>query len=166
MAILPKAYIEKNGDDYFGLHPVGSGPYKFVEWVPGDHITLVAYDGYFEAGYPITKNLIIRIIPESTQRAITLENGEVDFAVNMSATDLDTLKANNKVKTIVGDFGNVHMMMFNLEKAPFDNLCGQREGHHLRNRQRCDTQGGLWWIWTDPRFNHCTQDLGLSDRYF
>jgi len=122
IAIVPKAYIEANGDDYFALNPVGTGPYKFVEWVVGDHITLEAYDGYFDTeNMPPTKNLIIRIIPESTQRAIALENGEIDFAVNLSATDLDTLSTNEEITTIVGSYGNVHMMMFNLNQPPFDN---------------------------------------------
>lgn len=122
MSILPKAYIEANGDDHFGLNPVGSGPYKFVEWVTGDHITLEAYDGYFDKeNMPATKNIIIRIIPESTQRAIALQNGEVDFVSNLSATDLKALDGVEGVEGIVGEFGNVQMMMFNLKKAPFDN---------------------------------------------
>jgi peptide/nickel transport system substrate-binding protein len=42
IGIMNKAYVEKHGDEYQTDHPNGTGPYKLVEWVKGDHITLEA----------------------------------------------------------------------------------------------------------------------------
>ena len=58
--ISPKA-IETYGDK-LGEHPVGTGPYKFVEWVRGDHLTLEAFDGYF-GGTPPMQQIVYRIVP-------------------------------------------------------------------------------------------------------
>ena len=50
--ILPKKYIEANGDDVFARKPVGSGPYRFVEQVTGSHIKLTAVDSHWRIGAP------------------------------------------------------------------------------------------------------------------
>ena len=50
--ILPKKYIEANGDDVFAQKPVGSGPYRFVEQVTGSHIKLAAVDNHWRIGMP------------------------------------------------------------------------------------------------------------------
>ena len=89
-AIVPKAYIEANGDEYFSQHPIGSGPYKMVEWNPSDSVKLEAFDEYF-MGKPATKNLVMKVIPEAAQRVIALEMGEVDIAYSIEANDVDKM---------------------------------------------------------------------------
>ena len=92
-AIVPKAYIEANGDEYFSQHPIGSGPYKMVEWNPSDSVKLEAFDEYF-MGKPATKNLVMKVIPEAAQRVIALEMGEVDIAYSIEANDVSKIDAN------------------------------------------------------------------------
>src|SRR5207244_13026796 len=51
--IVPKKHIEKVGDDAFGASaPVGTGPWKFVEWKRPQHIRLEAFDGYWRGKPP------------------------------------------------------------------------------------------------------------------
>jgi peptide/nickel transport system substrate-binding protein len=59
--------------------PVGSGPFKFKEWVRGDHITLVRNDRYFKAGKPYLDRVVIRIMPDPAAATIAFEKGEVDY---------------------------------------------------------------------------------------
>ena len=92
-AIVPKAYIEANGDEYFSQHPIGSGPYKMVKWNPSDSVKLEAFDEYF-MGKPATKNLVMKVIPEAAQRVIALEMGEVDIAYSIEANDVSKIDAN------------------------------------------------------------------------
>ena len=92
-AIVPKAYIETNGDEYFSQHPIGSGPYKMVEWNPSDSVKLEAFDEYF-MGKPATKNLVMKVIPEAAQRVIALEMGEVDIAYSIEANDVSKIDDN------------------------------------------------------------------------
>jgi peptide/nickel transport system substrate-binding protein len=78
--VLPKKYIEANGDDVFARKPVGSGPYKFVEQVTGSHIKLTAMDSHWRTGTPKYKHLTFKLVPEETTRIAMLRRGDVDVA--------------------------------------------------------------------------------------
>jgi len=78
--VLPKKYIEANGDDAFARKPVGSGPYKFVEQVTGSHIKLAAVDNHWRIGVPRFKTMLFRLVSEETTRIALLRRGEVDVA--------------------------------------------------------------------------------------
>lgn len=58
--------------------PVGTGPYKFLEWKPGSSITLVANEEYFE-GRPNIDRFVYRIIPDSATMFLELLNGAIDM---------------------------------------------------------------------------------------
>jgi peptide/nickel transport system substrate-binding protein len=78
--VLPKKYIEANGDDVFARKPVGSGPYKFVEQVTGSHIKMTAVDNHWRIGKPKYKDVTFKLVPEETTRIALLRRGEVDVA--------------------------------------------------------------------------------------
>ncbi len=78
--ILPKKYIEANGDDVFARKPVGSGPYRFVEQVTGSHIKLAAMDSHWRLGAPKYRTITFKLVPEETTRIALLRRGEVDVA--------------------------------------------------------------------------------------
>ena len=78
--VLPKKYLEANGDDVFARKPVGSGPYKFVEQVVGSHIKMTAVDSHWRIGVPKYKNVTFKLVPEETTRIALLRRGEVDVA--------------------------------------------------------------------------------------
>ena len=77
--IVPKAYVEKVGDDGFKKNPIGAGPYKFVSFNPGIELVMEAYEGYWRK-VPNVKRLVYRSMPEETTRAAALKKGEVDIA--------------------------------------------------------------------------------------
>ena len=76
-AIVPREAVEAAGDK-FGLAPVGSGPFKFGEWVSGSHVTLYKADGYYEKGKPYLDELNFRIMQEGSARDIAFRSGELD----------------------------------------------------------------------------------------
>ena len=78
--VLPKKYIEANGDDTFARKPIGTGPYKFVEQVVGSHIKMTAVDNHWRIGVPKYRNVTFRLVPEETTRIALLRRGEVDVA--------------------------------------------------------------------------------------
>jgi peptide/nickel transport system substrate-binding protein len=78
--ILPKKYIEANGDDVFARKPVGTGPYRFAEQVTGSHVKLEAVDRHWRLGTPKYKTVTFRLIPEEATRVAMLRRGELDVA--------------------------------------------------------------------------------------
>jgi peptide/nickel transport system substrate-binding protein len=78
--IAPKHLLEGENQDTaaFNTAPIGSGPFKFVEQVDGDHITLARHDGYFE-GTPILDEVILRPIIDMQARLAAFQAGEVDI---------------------------------------------------------------------------------------
>lgn len=79
MAMLPKHLLQGKDVTKSPLlrKPVGTGPYKFLEWKPGQSITLVANDDYFR-GRPYLDRLVFRIIPDTATTFLELLNGAID----------------------------------------------------------------------------------------
>ena len=84
-SIVSKKAVEESGNA-FSQNPIGSGPYKFKEWIPGDKIVVEAFVNY-HGEIPKNKTLIVRSIPEVTNRTIALETGEVDIAFDIGIMD-------------------------------------------------------------------------------
>src|SRR5207302_219148 len=56
-------------DDPYGRGPVGTGPFRFREWAPGDHLTLARNPIYREAGRPYLDELVFRFFPDAAAAA-------------------------------------------------------------------------------------------------
>ncbi len=107
--MVSPAAVQQYGDQDFGRHPVGTGPFKFVEWIPNDHITLERYDAYNwpapilkHTGSAYVDRLIFRMIPEDGTRVAALETGEVQVIDNAPAQDFDRLTKNPRFQPLVG----------------------------------------------------------------
>jgi peptide/nickel transport system substrate-binding protein len=61
------------------VNPIGTGPFKFKEWVRGNYIMLERNPDYWDAGKPYLDALIFRIIPDGSARAVALESGAVQY---------------------------------------------------------------------------------------
>ena len=93
--ILPKKYIDENGWDHFLANPVGTGPYKFKEWVRDDRITLVPFEDYYLGKVDEWKEVVFRVIPENSTRVSELLTGGIDIAVNIPPSDWDRVDKND-----------------------------------------------------------------------
>jgi peptide/nickel transport system substrate-binding protein len=80
--VVPKAYVEKVGDDGFRKNPIGAGPYKFVSFTPGVELVLEAFEGYWRKS-PAVKRLVMRVIPDESTRLAALKGGEIDIAYSI-----------------------------------------------------------------------------------
>ncbi len=80
--------------------PVGSGPYKFVEWVKDDHITLEKWDD-FSMEEPTFETLVWRVIPEASTRTAELMSGNVDIITNVSPDQIETVNQSDAAKVQV-----------------------------------------------------------------
>jgi peptide/nickel transport system substrate-binding protein len=80
--IVPPKYVKEVGNDVFARKPVGTGPYKFVEFVPDQHVILEANKDYWR-GAPSIDKVTWRAIPDGTARITALLTGEVDLIENV-----------------------------------------------------------------------------------
>ena len=117
-SIVPKKLIDEGHD--FNTEPIGTGPYKLVEWNRGDSLVFEAFEDYF-GGAPAIKHMTWKIIPEGSSRTIALEAGEVDFIVEVENMDADRLRENPDVEVIEYENTSVNWLMLNNEKPGLDN---------------------------------------------
>ncbi len=97
-AIVPKNVVEKD-EKAFALNPVGTGPYKFVEWKSDDYCKLEAFEGYYGEKAK-TKYLVMKVVPESAQRCIMLETGELDVAYDIPPMDVKRIESTAGLKIL------------------------------------------------------------------
>ncbi|MDR1740591.1 MAG: ABC transporter substrate-binding protein [Synergistaceae bacterium] len=101
--LVSKAYVERVGNDEANLKPVGTGPYRCVEWVKEDHITLVPNEHYWGTP-PAIKNVRFRPITNAATRTAALLTGEVDFIEDVPVRDIERVER-NKGTTVVSHPG-------------------------------------------------------------
>ncbi len=112
-AIVPPEYTQEVGDEGFAEHPVGTGPFKFVEWAKGDRIVYEANLDYWEEGVPKVEKLIFRPIPESATRVAAIQTGEVDIVQRLTAEEAQSLLGLPDVKVIRYPTDRVFYIAFN-----------------------------------------------------
>ena len=136
MSIVSKAAVteaEKNGGEY-GENPVGTGPFKYAEWVPNDYWKLVRFDDYF-AGPEAATSLTCRIIPEDSARLIALETGEIDVALQIGAADANYAADNEDISILRDVSAIVWYIGFNMDKDVFKDAKVREAISHAINRQ-------------------------------
>ena len=111
-AMIPPGYFEEVGQEGFNEHPMGTGPFKFVEWVKGDHITMEANMDYWR-GAPKIETVIFRPIPESSTRVAAIQTGEVDMVTRLSSEEAQGLLGVENVKVIKYPVERVYYIAFN-----------------------------------------------------
>lgn len=119
--ILPKHYAEKVGVAGLATKPMGTGPFIFQEWVPGDHYTLTANKNYW-GGAPKVDKVVIRTIPDGSTRVAALVSGEAQIIEEVPIDLIDQVNAsgNARVDEIPTTVGLV--LTFDPTIKPFDNV--------------------------------------------
>ena len=126
ISIISPAAVKKFGDQ-FGHNPVGSGPFKFQDYVVGQHVTVVRNEDYkwgseaLQAGPPNLAQITFRILADPGARFNALQTGEIQFAPNLNPQDIQTIKDDAKYKVYnIASTGMPWNIMVNAQKAPTD----------------------------------------------
>ena len=119
------AALKKFGAD-FGRNPVGTGPFRFAEWVSGGHVALDAWDGYWEKGadgraLPYAEGVTIRFIPNTAVKMIEVKAGNVHIVDGITPRDFAEVEANPAMRLMPVPPGIAQWLTFNVGRAPFDN---------------------------------------------
>lgn len=111
VCIISPTNAEKYKEDAF-RYPCGTGPFKFVEWVKDDHITLVANEDYWRERPKIDK-LIFKVIPDPSARLLALEVGEIHGMEYPNPADFERIKANSNLVLLSEPGMNIGYMAMN-----------------------------------------------------
>lgn len=99
----------------------GNGPYKLDSYKPDDSLVLVANETYY-GEQPAFTTVILKIVPDATQRVQLLTQGDVDSATKVPIKEFDALAANPDIKALSIPSNLVVMLELNGMVAPFDNV--------------------------------------------
>jgi peptide/nickel transport system substrate-binding protein len=115
MILAPEAAKDPKS---FAQHPVCSGPFRFVERVEQDHITLERFPDYWNAAAIHFDHVIYRTIPDSTVRLANLKAGAIDISEYIVPTDAESIRTDPKLKLVVSDALGYYGITNNLANGP------------------------------------------------
>jgi peptide/nickel transport system substrate-binding protein len=107
----------------YGRSPVGTGPFKFVEWKEGDYILLERNNSYWDSeggSKPYLDKVLIKFIIEPSTLVAAVKTGEVDGINSVSPQFASELRRDPKLNVFTAVGGNWRCMHFNLAKDPFN----------------------------------------------
>jgi peptide/nickel transport system substrate-binding protein len=133
-AIASPTAFESAGDA-FGDNPVGTGPFKFVEWKRNDSITVEKNPDYWQAGLPKLDTIIFRAIPDNSARLNALMTGEIDLADGINPSDGASIESNADLQLIERPSMNVGYLGLTNTRPPFDNKLVRQAVNYAIDKQ-------------------------------
>lgn len=118
MMISPKA-LETYGKDV-ARNPVGTGPFKFGEWDPSDHLKVVKNDSYWKEGSPKVDSITFKPTPENGARVAMLQTGEADFIYPVPTEQAESINGKDGIVVENNQSIIVRYLSMNTTKKPFD----------------------------------------------
>ena len=165
--VVSPTAAEELGEE-FGRNPVGTGPFRFVEWRSNERIVLEANEDYWR-GRPALDRVVFRTIPEEGARMLSLQTGEVDMVLLPTPSDLPALEADPNF-TVEGAPGvGVVYLAFNLAMPIVDDVRVRQAIAHAVDRQLivdAILEGGgvlATSVIGEPVFGY--SDMELTERY-
>ena len=133
-SIVSPTAVQHYGDD-FSNNPVGTGPFKFVQWDKKDQIVLKANETHW-SGSPSIDRLIFRSIPDNSERLMELQSGNLHAMEFPNPDELALIQADPELELLMQPSLNVGYLAMNMEKPPFDNLMVRLAIYHAINKKQ------------------------------
>jgi peptide/nickel transport system substrate-binding protein len=121
LSIVPKAYVEKAGNDQFNMEPIGSGPYKMANWQRGVRVTLAANDNYW-GGKPPFRTVQFNAVPDEATRIANLQAGRSDLIRQVSPDQASALKSDARIKILAVATERIGYLFINPSAGPTKDL--------------------------------------------
>lgn len=131
--IASPAALEKYGNDLF-KNPVGTGPFKFEEWIQDDKVTLAKNEEYWGEKAKVDK-LVFRSIPDNSARFLELQAGTIDMMDGVNPDDVAAAKANDQFQMVLRPSMNVGYLAMNNDKEPLGNKLVRQAINYAVNKQ-------------------------------
>jgi len=141
---------------------VGTGPFTFVEWVPGDHLTFTRNKNYWQSGRPYVDDVRVAITKDPQGMVSQLEGGAADMIRSAPLVDYNRLKSDEAYRAVIHpNPGTYFVIGFNTLNAPFDNKQVRQAMNYAFDRQRftdtatygAATPSSLMWLPGSPAYD-------------
>lgn len=113
-AIIPSGYQDSNKT------PIGTGPFKFVEYLPGQKLVVAKFKDYYVKDIPKLDQVEFRIITDAEAALLALKSGEADIYPRIGTEKLDQL--GDGFQSVSAPQNLVQLVTFNLSRKPFDDI--------------------------------------------
>ncbi|MEM9250143.1 MAG: ABC transporter substrate-binding protein [Pseudomonadota bacterium] len=158
LAPVSPTAVQNMGNTDFAQAPVGTGPFKFVEWKKGEQIEMERFDDYNWApefydneGPSQVEKVIYRFIQNAATRVAALEAGEVTMVDLTPPLDLRRLGESDEFETIAGTVSGLpYSMMFNTSQWPLDELAVRQAV--IKSVDRAALTENLFWGLSEPAY--------------
>lgn len=172
--IVSPVAVAKHGAD-FPRQPVGTGPFRFVEWIPDSRVVLERFPDYWDKGKPYLDRIEFRIVPDASVRTVMLRTGELDLTDGIQAKDVALLGADQNLRLARLDSLRFVALQWKVDRPPFNNKALRQaiacaiDRSQIREaifagtgRVATHPDGGGWWY--DPSLQGCDANLEVAKR--
>ncbi len=119
--IISPAALAKYGNKGIAQNPVGTGPFKFVEWKATDYLKVAKWEGYWQKGYPKVDSITWRPVVDNNTRAAVMQTNEAHFAFPLAPEMADSLGKKASLEVSSSPSIIQRYLSMNVLQKPFDN---------------------------------------------
>lgn len=119
--IISPAALAKYGSKGIAQNPVGTGPFKFVEWKATDYLKVAKWEGYWKKGYPKVDTITWRPVVDNNTRSAMMQTNEAHFAFPMPPEAVETLNKKPSLEVTIAPSIIHRYLSMNTQQKPFDN---------------------------------------------
>lgn len=119
--IISPAALAKYGNKGIAQNPVGTGPFKFVEWKATDYLKVAKFDGYWRKGYPKVDTITWRPVVDNNTRAAMMQTNEAHFAFPLPPEAVGSLSKKPSLEVTSAPSIVHRYISMNVNQKPFDN---------------------------------------------
>lgn len=168
--MVPKHLLEdqdlRNAD--LANNPVGTGPFKFVEWKKGQYIRLDKNEDYWQEGKPYLDKAVARFIPDASTRTAAMENGEVHYGAFGAIPNIDAVRLKDMDHIDVTTDGYaminpVSLIEFDTTEPPFDQPVLRQAISMALDRQFLIDN--IWFGYGKPATSALSSNFSATDLY-
>jgi peptide/nickel transport system substrate-binding protein len=134
--VMPEVEIKRDGRGFLDTHPIGTGPYEFVNWLAQDHLVLKSWNGYW-GKKPAFANVKLENIPNGATRLASLLSGQVQVAEKIDPQDFPRVKSSGtSYITAVGGVRVIYLAMDYWRKTDSPGISGGGKNPFMDPRVR------------------------------
>ena len=115
LPMMTIAIIPQSNEDPAG-NPIGTGPFKYVSYTPGQNLELEKYDGYWQEGVPSLDSVEFKFIADVDTAFVELQAGTIDILKYLTSAQAETLGDDYNI--VQGSMNLVHAMYLNSAYEP------------------------------------------------